>query len=83
MSGNVWEWCWDQYDSGYYSTIEFGSTDPRGPLDTAAYVGMSYSYVVRGGSYYNDWDRARNAFRGYDLDDALYINYGFRIVTNW
>ena len=42
MHGNIWEWCWDEYDERYYQ--ESPVEDPRGPIGAAA------ARVIRGGS---------------------------------
>jgi formylglycine-generating enzyme required for sulfatase activity len=31
VAGNVWEWCSDWYDAGYYASLRGATTDPEGP----------------------------------------------------
>jgi formylglycine-generating enzyme required for sulfatase activity len=42
MAGNVWEWCYDLYDSSYYSVSP--DSNPMGP-------DSGYPHVLRGGSW--------------------------------
>jgi uncharacterized repeat protein (TIGR02543 family) len=84
MSGNVWEWCWDQYDAKYYSTSP--STDPRGPGTDM--VNSERTRVMRGGCFSSDDVRPRSVNRwrhipSYKTDINGISEYqGFRIVCN-
>jgi formylglycine-generating enzyme len=70
MSGNVWEWCWDQFGS-YPAGAQ---TDPRGAA--------SGSYRVRrGGSWFNGAVSCRVAFRVNYLPGS-YDYVGFRIARS-
>jgi formylglycine-generating enzyme required for sulfatase activity len=73
LSGNLWEWCWDWYDSGYYTSA---TVNPTGPV-TGTYR------VVRGGSYISAPWGQRCAYR---LNNRLPINgsnnRGFRTVRS-
>ena len=46
MAGNVFEWCWDLFDSGWYSNTGATITDTRGPN-----TNTSGFRVLRGGSW--------------------------------
>jgi len=82
MHGNVYDWCRDWYDSGYYSTSAGRvAEDPAGP-NKGEFIPWMHSEVrvLRGGSWGSDPEfcrsAARNSYPPYNGD----YRFGFRIV---
>ena len=70
QSGNLWEWCNDEYDSDAYKRYA------RGDFKTPDGTG---SRVLRGGSWhYSDAKYFRGAFRNNDNPENRYYYNGFR-----
>ncbi|OIO92049.1 MAG: hypothetical protein AUJ96_33055 [Armatimonadetes bacterium CG2_30_66_41] len=74
MIGNVWEWCADWYDSGYYKNSP--KENPRGP-DSGT------RRVLRGGSWYvNLLSGLRCADRVNNVPDDWFFHGGFRCAQD-
>jgi formylglycine-generating enzyme len=71
MSGNVWEWCSDWYDSDYYR--DSPTTNPLGPSTGSR-------RVTRGGGWTREAGLCRVADRSFSSPHFRFTRDGFRVV---
>ena len=75
MSGNVWEWCYDNYTNDYYQTCKDNNI-----VNNPVNAEKSSDRVYRGGSWGSSARDCRVANRNYNDPGNSNINIGFRLV---
>lgn len=73
LFGNVWEWCHDTYDSGYYSIS---------PVEDPVNASAHGNRVCRGGAMNSFQDMCRSAYRHHEPADYWSLDLGFRVAKD-
>jgi formylglycine-generating enzyme required for sulfatase activity len=79
MVGNIWQWCWDRVEAGWYAQPGATQKDNRGPESGPK---GSRSRVMRGGAFHRFAFNARagNLSLAGDTPDFAFLVFGFRCV---
>ncbi len=83
MAGNAHEWVNDWYEKDYQKNNVFRKKDPKGPCDGAENCPGYTQKIVKGGSWYWNWEWARaSKRRAYNPQNIPPHHFGFRCAKD-